>query len=205
MVWHTLAPGSKCPDELWGRRKCPRVSLPVNNVLLQQCKSQAGPWHKLISSFLHQLQTTVQTIHQGIKHSQTCLCGRILYLLCADGTECPFSSLGYLLAKPIFLLLSCNSLISMPVYVMCVNVLQARTTIWSQTWHCLCLMMSHTATHPTLSAEFWLKSLLPFWLCGAFGCQKQRQPSSETRATAVNLKQIFFILNATAGHLNRKE
>lgn len=149
--------------------------------------------------------TTVQTIHRGIKHSQICLFGRILYLLYTDGTECPLSSLGYLLAKPIFLLLSCNFLISVPAYLMCVYVLQAGTLIWSQTWHCLFLMVSQAATYPILSAELWPKSLLPFWLSAAFGCQNQRQPSSETRATAVNLKQIFFILNATAGQLNRKE
>lgn len=49
------------------------------------------------------------------------------------------------------------------------------------------------------------KSLLPFPRLSAFGCQDQRQLSSETGATAVNLKQIFFISNATAGQLNRKE
>lgn len=96
-------------------------------------------------------------------------------------------------------------LLAVSISHLCSYVPHAQSPTHSQNQHCLALMESQADACPTLYADCQPKSLLPFPCRSAFGCQDQRQLSSETWTTAVNLKQIFFILNATAGQLNRKE
>ena len=131
-----------------------------------------GRSHKgLISPTLPPCDTVAQTIHWGIRQTQSaCVVGFCIYCVQMGQTACLLSSPGRLLTKPIFLLPPWHFLILKPVYIMCVYVLHAGSLIWSQKWRCLCLVVSLAATRPTLSAELQPKKfaslsvLQCFWI-----------------------------------------